>query len=144
MSATIPLPRSEAAKAFPEFASSELAGLVQAVREGIPTSRFDVLKELLDVSTEMLTEVVGISLSTLSRRRRRGTFNKDESERVLRIARIGLRAVDVLEGKENARKWLTEPARALSGEKPLEFADTEPGAREVERLLIRLKHGGYS
>lgn len=144
MSATIPLPRSEAPKAFPEFASSELAGLVQAVREGIPTSRFDVLKELLDVSTEMLTEVVGISPSTLSRRRRRDTFNKDESERVLRIARIGLRAVDVLEGKENARKWLTEPARALSGEKPLEFADTEPGACEIERLLIRLEHGVYS
>ena len=144
MSATIPLPRSEAAKAFPELASPELAGLVQAVREGIPTSRFDVLKELLDVSTEMLTEVVGISPSTLSRRRGRGTFNKDDSERVLRIARIGLRAVDVLEGKEIARKWLTEPARALSGEKPLEFADTEPGAREVERLLIRLKHGVYS
>jgi len=143
MSATIPLPEGDT-EDFPELAFSEPTGLVSAVRDGIPTGRFDVLKRLLDVSTETLTEVIGISPSTLSRRRKRGTFNKDESERVLRIARIALRAVEVLEGRENARKWLSEPARALGGEKPLEFADTEPGAREVERLLIRLERGVYS
>ncbi|PQJ26841.1 hypothetical protein BSZ35_18085 [Salinibacter sp. 10B] len=144
MSATIPLPRSQDAGDFPELGAGGPAGLVSAVREGIPTGRFDALKTLVGVSTEMLTEVVGISPSTLSRRRKKGTFNKDESERILRIARIALRAVDVLDGKDNAQKWLTEPARALGGEKPLEFADTEPGAREVERLLIRLEHGVYS
>lgn len=143
MGATIPLPTGLSAD-FPELTSEEPAALAQAVREGIPACRFDALKKLLGVSTEKLTDVVGISASTLSRRRKRGAFSKDESERVLRIARVALRAADVLEGKENARKWLTEPARALGGEKPLEFADTEPGAREVERLLVRLDHGVYS
>jgi len=144
MSATIPLPVGPAAEEFPELSVEEPAALAQAVREGIPAGRFDALKELLGVSTRRLADVVGISPSTLSRRRKRGRFDKDESERVLRIARIALRAVDVLEGPENARKWLTEPARALGGEEPLAFADTEPGAREVERLLIRLEHGVYS
>lgn len=144
MDSTIPLSGRDASEGFPELGAEEPAGLVSAVREGIPTRRFDALKELLDVSTGRLTEVVGISPSTLSRRRKRGHFEKGESERILRVARIALRAVDVLGGPENARKWLTEPARALGGEKPLEFADTEPGAREVERLLIRLEHGVYS
>jgi putative toxin-antitoxin system antitoxin component (TIGR02293 family) len=144
MSATIPLPSDAATSDFPELGAEEPTGLVSAVREGIPAARFDALKELLGVSTERLTDVVGISPSTLSRRRKRGRFDKDESERILRIARIALRAVGVLGGPENARKWLTEPARALGGEKPLKFADTEPGAREVERLLIRLEHGVYS
>jgi putative toxin-antitoxin system antitoxin component (TIGR02293 family) len=144
MSATLPLPAGEATPDFPELAAEEPSGLVSAVREGIPTSRFDALKELLDVPVTALAEVVGITPSTLSRRRKRGAFNKDESERILRIARIVLRAEDVLDDIENARKWLTEPARALGGEPPLEFADTEPGAREVERLLIRLEHGVYS
>lgn len=144
MSATIPLPVGEVAEGFPELGTTEPAALARAVREGIPAGRFDALKKLLGVSTETLADVVGISPSTLSRRRKRGVFNKDESERVLRIARIALRAVDVLDGEENARKWFTEPARALGGEEPLQFADTEPGAREVERLLIRLEHGVYS
>jgi len=143
MSATIPLPAGPSSD-FPELMAEEPAALARAVREGIPASRFDALKELLGVPMGTLTEVVGISASTLSRRRKRGTLNKDESERVLRIARIALRAVEVLDGPENARKWLTEPARALGGEEPLLFADTEPGAREVERLLIRLEHGVYS
>lgn len=115
-----------------------------AVREGIPAGRFEALVERLDVASTDLAEVVGVSPSTLSRRRKRGWFTKDESERILRIAHLALRAVDVLEGEENARKWLKESARALDGESPLRFADTEPGAREVERLLLRLEHGVYS
>jgi len=144
MSATILSAGSEAAEDFPELRAEKPTGLVSAVREGIPAGRFDALKELLGVSTGRLADVVGISPSTLSRRRNRGHFNKNESERILRVAHIALRAVNVLGSPENARKWLTEPARALGGEKPLEFADTEPGSREVERLLIRLEHGVYS
>ena len=144
MNATIPLPDASAREDFPELGAQEASDLVSAVRAGIPSRRFDALKELLGVSTRALADVVGISPSTLSRRRKRGRLNKDESERLLRLARIVFRAVDVFDGRKNARKWLTEPARALGGEAPLEFADTEPGAREVERLLIRLEHGVYS
>jgi putative toxin-antitoxin system antitoxin component (TIGR02293 family) len=129
---------------FPELAVDEPAEIVATVRDGLPTERFEALRELLDVPSGTLAEVVGITPSTLSRRRKRGTFNKEESERLLRVARLALRAIDVLDGLENARKWLTEPARALGGEVPLKFADTEPGAREVERLLTRLDHGVYS
>ena len=81
MSATIPLPDASASEDFPELGTSEAADLVSAVREGIPTRRFDALKGLIGVSTQTLADVVGISPSTLSRRRGRGRFNKDESER---------------------------------------------------------------
>lgn len=144
MEAQTPLPPDVATSTFPELAAEEPTELVAAVREGLPAQRFNALKELLDVSSGTLADVVGITPSTLSRRRKRGVFNKEESERILRIARLVLRAIEVLDGRDNARKWLTEPVRALGGEVPLEFADTEPGAREVERLLLRLEHGVYS
>jgi len=144
MGAPVSLTTDAGASSFPELAAEEPAELVATVREGLPTERFDALRELLDVPSGRLAEIVGITPSTLSRRRKHGTFNKDESERILRVARLALRAIDVLDGRNNAQKWLTEPARALGGEPPLDFADTEPGAREVERLLIRLDHGVYS
>jgi putative toxin-antitoxin system antitoxin component, TIGR02293 family len=144
MEAQVPRPTEELDASFPELAAEEPSDIVATVREGLPTERFDVLREMLDVSSGTLAEVVGITQSTLSRRRKRGTFDKDESERILRVARLVARAMDVLDGLENARKWLTEPARGLGGERPLSFADTEPGAREVERLLIRLERGVYS
>ena len=81
MSATIPLPDASASEDLPELGTSEAADLVSAVREGIPTRRFDALNGLIGVSTQTLADVVGISPSTLSRRRGRGRFKKDESER---------------------------------------------------------------
>lgn len=129
---------------FPELAAESPAEAAALVRCGLPAARFDALREFLGVSAAKLSEVAGIASSTLSRRRQHGHFDQNESERLLRLARIAGRAVDVLEGSENARRWLTEPARALGGETPLGFADTEPGAREVEHLLGRIEHGVFS
>jgi len=144
MGIVIPNLAEPLAATFPELSAEDPADLVAAVRKGIPADRFDALRDLLDVSTAELAEVVNITPSTLSRRRNRGVFDADESERILRLAHIVLRAVEALDGRENARKWLVEPSRALGGEAPLHFADTEPGAREVERLLLRLEYGVYS
>ena len=47
-------------------------------------------------------------------------------------------------GEAAARDWLAKPARALDGETPIEHADTEAGAREVENLIGRLEHGVYT
>jgi putative toxin-antitoxin system antitoxin component (TIGR02293 family) len=144
MTDPVPIPVDVATEAFPELAAEAPSELVATVRAGLPVERFDALRDLLGLSTRELAAIVGITPSTLSRRRSAGTFKKDESERVLRIAHLVLRAVEVLDGEDNARTWLTEPVRALGGETPLRFADTEPGAREVERLLGRLEHGVFT
>ena len=46
-----------------------------------------------------------------------------------------------LEGRGRQIDWLREPNFALGDETPLEFADTVPGARRVERLLGQIEHG---
>ncbi len=129
---------------FPELALSDATQLVEAVRDGLPTGRFDALQRTLGVSSGALSGVLHISPSTLSRRRQRGTFDVVESERLVRLAHLVARAVEVMEGVEAARRWLTEPVRALGGETPLRYASVGPGAREVEHLLTRIEHGVYS
>ena len=54
------------------------------------------------------------------------------------------KAVEVMESEENARKWLASPQAGLGGAVPLEYAETEVGAREVEDLLGRIEYGVYS
>jgi putative toxin-antitoxin system antitoxin component (TIGR02293 family) len=49
----------------------------------------------------------------------------------------------VFESRQAAREWLRAPAVALQGESPLEYLDTEIGAREVENILGRLEHGVF-
>lgn len=129
---------------FPELDAEDSSQLIEAIQRGLPAARFDALQAALGVPAGELAGVLSLSPSTLSRRRQRGFFDRDESERLVRIGALLVRAVGVLETLENARKWLTEPVRALGGEVPLRYASVEPGAREVECLLGRLEHGVFS
>lgn len=129
---------------FPELDTRNTSDLIEAIHAGLPAARFDALQEALRVSASELTDILSISQSTLSRRRKRGFFDRDESERLVRIGLLVVRAVEVMDTLENARAWLMAAARALGGETPLQYASTEPGAREVELLLGRLEHGVFS
>lgn len=40
--------------------------------------------------------------------------------------------------------WLTSPVRALNGAQPIEFLQTELGAREVRDLIGRLEDGIFT
>jgi putative toxin-antitoxin system antitoxin component (TIGR02293 family) len=93
---------------------------------------------------ERLVPLLGISKPTFHRRKAGGRLGPGESDRVVRFARLMGKAVEVLESEENARQWLTSPQFGLGGAVPLEYAETEVGAREVEDLLGRIDYGVYS
>jgi len=118
--------------------------VMATLREGLPVAAFESLRAALDVSARALAETTNIAVRTLARRKQEGQLRKDESERVFRIGALLDRATEVLEGRDAARVWLKSPKRALGGSTPLEYADTEPGAREVEDLLTRLEYGVFS
>jgi len=54
------------------------------------------------------------------------------------------KAIEVLASMEAAREWMKTPKKPLADKTPLEYCDTEPGAREVEDLLGRTEHGVFS
>ena len=54
------------------------------------------------------------------------------------------KALEVFESEEPARSWLNSPQVGLGGAVPLDYAETELGAREVEDLLSRIEYGVYS
>jgi len=87
---------------------------------------------------------LGISRATLHRRRASGRLDPEESDRVVRFARLLGKAIEVLESAENAQRWLRSPQLGLGGEVPLDYAESEVGAREVEDLLGRIEFGVYS
>ncbi len=115
------------------------------IRRGLPVDLFFRLREALAISPERLSQIISVPIRTLMRRKQLGErLKSDESERLLRLARLYCRASDVFHGKDKARRWLFSPNRALGGQTPFDFASTEPGAREAERLLGRIEHGVFS
>jgi putative toxin-antitoxin system antitoxin component (TIGR02293 family) len=118
--------------------------LITRVRDGLPMAEFQALCEMLGLSEERLAALLGMSRATLHRRKKTGHLDRMESDRLVRYARLFSRAATALGGAEGARSWLTSPAVAFHGERPLDYADTEIGAREVEALLGRIEHGVFS
>ena len=122
----------------------EAAYIVERVRGGLSMEEFHCAQGLLGVNEERLAGLLGMSRATLHRRKKAGLLDRSESDRLVRFARIISRASAALGGLDGARSWLSTPARAFHGECPLDYADTEIGAREVEALLGRLEHGVFS
>ena len=122
----------------------EAAYIIEKVRDGLPFAEFHTMQEMLGVTEERLGLWLGMSRATLHRRKKAGTLDRTESDRLVRYARLVSHATAALGGLEGARSWLVAPAIAFNGECPLDFADTEIGAREVDALLGRLEHGVFS
>lgn len=117
---------------------------IAALKAGLPFSTFVCLQKEMDIPAKELAKTVNIVGRTLARRQKEKRLKTDESERVLRIAKLFARAVEVLGGNDAARYWFKAPQRAFAGKTPLEYADTEPGAAEVADLLGRLEYGVFS
>lgn len=126
------------------IANSAAGETVERIRAGLPMVEFTALQDLLGLSAEALAQHLAISRSTLVRRRKSGRLDMQESDRLLRYARLYARARTVLHDEAAARDWLKQPARALDFVTPLTFAETEAGAREVEALLGRIEYGVFS
>ncbi len=123
--------------------SRDIDGMIHILKKGLPANAFDKLRERLNVSDNRLSEIVQIPKRTLSRRRTGGRLKTDESERVLRIARLYDKALDVFENESAVENWLKKPARGLGYKVPLEYADTEIGTQEIINLLGRIEHGVF-
>ena len=122
----------------------EAAYVIGKVRDGLLMSEFHALRDMLGLTEERLAGLLGLSRATLHRRKAGGTLDRAASDRLVRYARLLRRAEAVFGSVESARSWLAAPAVAFHGECPLDFADTEVGAREVEALLGRIEHGVFS
>ncbi len=115
--------------------------LIDAVREGFPYRAFEDIREATAISSKKLAGLMGISERTLANRKRSGHFTPQESDHLLRIARVYARAHDYFGSYEQASAWLKKPALALADETPLSLLDTELGAEQVMSLLGQLEYG---
>lgn len=115
-----------------------------AVRQGLPYSAFETVVAQLDMPPQQMTQVLGIPLRTLARRKTEHRFTPQESDRLYRLQRTIDLATEVLGSVEKARRWMKAPNRALGGEVPFDLLDTDIGAHQVEEVLVRLDHGIFS
>ncbi|VGO14472.1 hypothetical protein PDESU_03034 [Pontiella desulfatans] len=117
--------------------------VITRIKKGLPTASFEKLREEFGVTAAELAKTLNINMRTLARRKQSGRLDVDESERVYRLARLYQIALNLFEDASLARRWFAAPKDIFGGQTPLNYADTEPGAQEVEKQLRRLEHGVF-
>jgi putative toxin-antitoxin system antitoxin component (TIGR02293 family) len=123
----------------------DLPGIIERIEQGLPFSAFERFQKNTVLPAEQLADLLQIPRRTLARRRASGRFTPDESDRLVRAARVYAKALHFFNGDaDEATRWLNTVRRALGGVTPLEMARTEIGAQEVEDLIGRLEHGVFS
>ncbi len=124
--------------------STDITSLIAHIKKGLPVKSLITLSKNLGVPENQMAVAVNISQRTLTNRKKQGRFKADESERVFRLATLYERAREVLGTNESVKRWFHSPVKGLGGKTPFEFADTEPGAREVMDVLGRIEDGIFS
>ena len=113
------------------------------IRDGVPASFLDDLKDTLEMTETQLARAVGVARQTLLRRRKSGAvLPVAEADRAAMLAMVFNMALSYFDhNREHALEWLKHPNPALGGETPLERADTAIGNEDVIDLIGRMEHG---
>ncbi len=116
--------------------------MLEMVEGQLPTSS---VKRLLALGiTRSEIDAVVIPLRTLQHRRsRREKLTVEESDRVVRVARLLSQAEAVYGSRERALAWLRRPHPRLRNRAPLEMSRTDTGTRIVEELLVQIDEGMF-
>ncbi len=113
----------------------------QAVSDGVPVAVLRDLVRKSSVTVADLARVMG-PRRTLDRRLKDGTpLSVDESDRFVRFAAVLDLAASIFGGHDAGMTWLRDARQAFDGTAPLDLLRTDAGARAVEELLLRARHG---
>lgn len=117
---------------------------VSVIRQGISSAAVDSLTQAIHLTQSELAVALGIPERTLTRRKKEGTLNSEESAKLVRLARVVKRAEDVFDNLDAALAWLKTPNAALCRASPLSLLDTDIGAESVMDTLGRIEHGVFA
>jgi len=136
-------PRNQRRKLRSGFAEEQRPFDHDEIVSGIEARR---VKGLIDRGVLAAKQVFRIIPErTFSRRLAKGEALKtSEADAIGRLLRVTEAAEKTFGDTDFARKFLNLPNPALNERIPIEMAETDAGAREVEAILTRIAHGVYS
>lgn len=119
--------------------------MVLRVEEGLPVAEVVKFGKQAGFTNDELAKLINIPARTYARRvAARSRLKVHEGERAARLMRVFDYAKRLFVTDENTRGWFNAKLIVLGGKTPLEYAQTEPGAREVEAVIERIEDGVVS
>lgn len=125
------------------FAEEERPFVHDEIVRGVAAKR---VKKLIDRGVLGAKQVYRvIPERTFGRRLAKGEALKPaEADAIGRLVRVTEQAEKTFGNTDFAHKWLNYPNPALGERIPIEMAETDAGAREVEVILTHIAYGDYT
>src|SRR3989442_13131830 len=83
--------------------------IIDKARGGFPYATLETLATRFEIPQETLVRVLHLPPRTLARRKKARPLSADESDRLLRLARVAAPAAAVLGSQDRAGRWLRRP-----------------------------------
>jgi putative toxin-antitoxin system antitoxin component (TIGR02293 family) len=117
------------------------ADLARVVSHRIPLRALTHVQRLGLFSDGEIQRFIIPARTRRHREQKKERLTVEESDRLVRMARVQALAEDVFGDPSRANRWLRESLGELSGTAPLDWAQTEAGARLVEEILAKIDWG---
>lgn len=118
--------------------------LIRHIREGISVEALERLVRGKKVTLVEIDKLVIPRRTYVYRRKKFGKLTPEQSDRLVRLARVIAASEQAFGDTARAQRWLRRSTPALGGERPIDLLDTDEGARRVETMLGRIEHGIFS
>lgn len=139
---TIALLGMQKDKQFKDVAND--TDFIALIREGVPK---EALNNMLQITGFTILEMANITHTT-DRTLRRYTATdklpKEQSERIIELARLYSKGIDVMGNIEDFRQWMDSNLLPFGNKKPKDFLDTSLGIDMLHKELGRIEHGIFA
>jgi len=117
--------------------------LIHVIRKGVPGNSIARFAEFCQVPRKDLYRLLKISPRTAERAAAKN-LDIRVSDRLIQMAKVYQRCLEVFVSSEKAMRWLQSPNYALGNEKPWDLLDTTEGIELVQDTLTRIEHGVFA
>lgn len=121
-----------------------LQDLMRITRQGLLRDAVDSMAQILGLSIGELAKYLHVSQRTLQRYGSDKELSPELSDRLIQIAKVYAKAVDVFEDESTAIKWLKHPNCALGKTVPMEYLDNSSGVEIILDELTRIEYGVFA
>lgn len=115
--------------------------LIERIREGVKKADWKQLIHNIGATEKEFEFILPTSISSMQKK---SVYSRETSERIYELARLFGLGYEVFDTKEDFRRWLITPSRALGNKKPFELLDSSFGFEMVENEIVRIQYNVYS
>ncbi len=117
---------------------------IRIIKDGLKSKSVHSFAERSGLTKKQVSKMIHISERTLQRNHPDKQIDVSSSERLVDLARLFYKGIEVFNDRETFVKWLNRSNRSIDNQKPLELIETSLGVDLVIEELLRIEHGVFS